>query len=77
MADPVKHVVSVLKTALDQIQGQGNININDVQQPSASAIPVPVNRLSADQSQSPQRHQFVDAARRDFRYTCMNLFHLN
>jgi hypothetical protein len=77
MADQVKHVVSVLKTALDQIQGQGNININDVQQPSTSAIPVPVNRLSADQSQSQQSRQFVDAARRDFRYTCMNLFHLN
>ena len=48
-----------------------------IQQPSTSAVPVPVNRLSADQSQSQQSRQFVDAARRDFRYTCMNLFHLN
>ena len=29
MADPVKHVVSVLKTALDQIQS--NINVIDIQ----------------------------------------------
>ena len=40
MADPVKHVVSVLKTALDQIQS--NINVNDIQRgahtrPSTSA----------------------------------------
>ena len=59
MADPVKHVVSVLKTALDQIQ---NNNLNATQAVSASAVPIPVSTTSGQQS------QFVDAVRRDFRY---------
>ena len=63
MADPVKHVVSVLKTALDQIQG--NKNTNDVQ-PSPVPIPAPV--LADQSSISNQQSQLIDAARRDFRY---------
>ena len=59
MADPVKHVVSVLKIALDQIQ---NNNLNATQAAGVSAVPIPVSTTSGQQS------QFVDAVRRDFRY---------
>ena len=59
MADPVKHVVSVLKTALDQIQKN---NLNATQAAGARAVPIPVPTTSGQQS------QFVDAVRRDFRY---------
>ena len=59
MADPLKHVVSVLKTALDQIQKN---NLNATQAAGARAVPIPVPTTSGQQS------QFVDAVRRDFRY---------
>ena len=59
MADPLKHVVSVLKTALDQIQ---NNNLNATQAAGGSAVPIPVPTTSV------QQNQFVDAVRRDFRY---------
>ena len=78
MADPVKHVVSVLKTALDQIQS--NINVNDIQRgahtrPTTTAGPSPVSSaVSTAQTQGIQEAResdFVNAARRDFRYFCI------
>ena len=59
MADPLKHVVSVLKTALDQIQKN---NLNATQAAGARAVPIPVPTTSGQQS------QFVNAVRCDFRY---------
>lgn len=63
MADPVKHVVSVLKTALDQIQS--NINVNDIQRgthtrPSTSVDPSPVSSaVSLAQTQGIERLEKV------------------
>ena len=78
MADPVKHVVPVLKTALDQIQS--NINVSDIQRgahtrPSISAGPSPVSSAVSTALtqgiQEARENDFVNAARRDFRYFCI------
>lgn len=59
MADPVKHVVSVLKTALDQIQNATQGSSSSL--PTTTSVPATVIHSSSTAS------QFSDAARRDFR----------
>ena len=69
MADPVKHVVSVLKTALDQIQNN-NLNATHASSQCQCCIPIPVPTTSG------QQNQFVDAVRRDFSYL-VKMVHLS
>lgn len=81
MADPaVKHVVAVLKTALDEIQS----NLTDESQKPSSSANVP----SIPSTSTGIRHRsipststgagFAEAARRDFRYCvfrkCLNMY---
>lgn len=61
--DTVKHVVSILKTALEQLQES---NQNSGLQPKA--ISVSSNQSSEPNQQQQNSQYFSDAARRDFRY---------
>ena len=64
MADPVKHVVSVLKNALDQIQNSQNIS---QETGNSSVYPQQTSASTEPQPRQTQSQIFVDAARRDFR----------